>query len=191
MSSYAHSSSATVGADISRAELRRMKPALVEFLAEQRFDFHIVAELSPSAPRSVLEDAIYGWVARVNRRFLGRGWSAPHRRHQRMRGVAFFETNGGYHHAHMLVGPPAGASLLRFEMCARYFFQAHPCEELRLWYPRPVAPRGGIMHVRRIRPTHADRVRVAGYAAKTTEWSVAATENWKLLEDLSPRQAAS
>ena len=53
----------------------RYKSALVETLRRDGGDFHVVAQLRAGASRAALGDALYAWVARVNRSYLGRSWS--------------------------------------------------------------------------------------------------------------------
>ena len=102
----------------TRDQRLRYKSALVETLRRDGGDFHVVAQLRAGASRAALEDALYAWVARVNRFYLGRSWSAPHRAKDRMKGVVFFETSGGFHHAHLVVRRPATASSLPFTSCS-------------------------------------------------------------------------
>ena len=103
-----------------------------------------------------------------------------------MKGVVFFETSGGFHHAHLVVRRPTTASLFHFILNARFLFQPHPEVCLRHLHPRPVALRGA-MKVLRIGPTEADLDRVMNYVAKGLE---VATDrcDWKFLDELSPRQ---
>jgi hypothetical protein len=173
---------------VSTAQLHRYKEALVEALVCEGESFHIVAELPPGAPRAALEDALYQWVARVNRYFLGRNWCKPHNHVRQMKGVVFFETGrvGGHHHAHLVVTPPKGVPWFIFAPHARFLFQLHPEPCFRRLY-RPVTRRGQ-MHVRRIKPTHEDRTRVIHYVAKELEGNPRAVTTWKFIEDLTPRQ---
>jgi hypothetical protein len=87
--------------------------------------------------------ALHAWVARVDRHYLGRSWSKAHRSEDRMKGVVFFENNGGYEHAHLVVRPPAGASRAAFGS-TRFLFQPHPNRHEQYLYPRPVTMRGAI-----------------------------------------------
>src|ERR1043165_5517792 len=96
----------------TRDQRLRYKAALVETFRRDGGDFHIVAQLRAGASRAALEDSLYAWVARVNRFYLGRSWSAPHRAKDRMKGVVFFEMSGGFHHAHLIVRRPITASSL-------------------------------------------------------------------------------
>src|SRR5262249_32272612 len=130
------------------ANRRRPKDALVEALTRQRGEFHVIAQLPPAASLRALEDALYDWVARIDRHFLGRGWAGPHRVADRMKGVAFFEGGVAFPHAHLVVRAPRGASPLQFELTAPFWFQSarDPC--LRGCYPRPVAPRGRMRVIR-------------------------------------------
>ena len=170
----------------TRDQRLRYKSALVETLRRDGGDFHVVAQLRAGASRAALEDALYAWVARVNRFYLGRSWSAPHRAKDRMKGVLFFETSGGFHHAHLVARRPATASSLHFMLNARFCFQPNPAACVRLLYPRPVAPRG-TMTFMRIGSTEADLGRVMNYVAKRLEAAIDRS-GWKFLDELSPRQ---
>jgi len=121
--------------------------------------------------------------------YLGRSWSEPHRAKDRMKGVVFFETSGGFHHAHLVVRRPTTASLFHFILNARFLFQPHPEVCLRHLHPRPVALRGA-MKVLRIGPTEADLDRVMNYVAKGLEAAIDRSD-WKFLDELSPRQVWS
>jgi hypothetical protein len=161
----------------------RYKAALVETLRRQRAEFHVVAQLPCGARRHALEDALYAWVARVDRRYLGRSWAAPGRRADRMAGVASFEEAGGGHHAHLVVRPPSGASRLDFLLNAPLLFQRNPERLLRGVSPRPVAPPGpdeglaGGAHPGR--PGEAPPVRRQGPGEGTGH-------RWKFLDELRP-----
>ncbi len=109
-------------AKLTKADRYRYKAALVAALAQNGGDFHVMAQLPVGRSRAALADALYAWVARVDRYYLGRSWSASHHRAERMRGVVFFETSGGNDHAHLVVTAPAGASPLHFLLHARYLF---------------------------------------------------------------------
>lgn len=169
----------------------RYKEALVETFVHGGEAFHIVAELPPGAPRSALEDALYHWIARVNRWFLGRNWHLPHNRVSRMKGVVFFEKGkvAGHHHAHLVVSPPKGVAWFTFRQHVPFLFQLHPESCFRRLY-RPVTRRGQ-MHIRRINPSHEDRVKVMRYVAKDLERNPRAVSEWKFIEDLTPRQVAT
>ena len=173
---------------IGRSERLKYKSALVELLPAQKDLFHVVAELPPGASRAALEDSLYAWAARVDRHYVGRGWSRPHHRANRMCGLVFFETGrrGGHVHAHMIVAAPTPASPLHFLIYGRFFFQrqSEPC--LRRCYPNPVSSRGQ-MHITRVGRTHADRRRVLNYVAKEIEGSEEAIGAWKFLDQLTPR----
>ena len=175
------------GANVTRADRYKYKAALVTALAQSGGDFHVVAQLPVGRSRAALEDALYAWVARVDRHYLGRSWSAPHRRPERMRGVVFFETSGGNDHAHLVVTAPATAAPLHFLLHARYLFQVHPVQSLRAVYGRSVTRRGS-MRVWRIGETGDDRERVLNYVAKGLEVSLDRCE-WKFLDQLAPMQA--
>ena len=162
---------------------KAIKPALVETWAALKGTHHIVAELPPVAGRAALENAIHGWVARVDRYYLGRDWAAPRLKHLRMKGIVVFENRGGYLHAHLVVRPPAKASLFHFQMHAPMWFASHPSNLMRHLYPRPVADRGK-MHVRRIEPTETDLKRVLNYVSK----DLIDDGDWKFIEELTPRQ---
>ena len=97
-------------ANLTMADRYQYKAALVTALAKDGGDFHVVAQLPIGRSRAALEDALYAWAARIDHHYLGRSWSAPHRRPDRMRGVVFFETSGGNDHAHLVVTAPATAA---------------------------------------------------------------------------------
>ena len=143
----------------------------------------IVAQLPPVAGRAALESVLHGWVARVDRYYLGRDWASPRHKHMRMKGVVVFENRGGYLHAHMVVRPPAKASLFHFQMHAPLLFSRPSCNLMRHLYPKPVADRGK-MHVRRIEPTEADLMRVLSYVSKDLYYD----DDWKFIEELTSRQ---
>jgi hypothetical protein len=164
-------------------QIKAIKSALVETWAAMKGTHHIVAELPPIAGRAALESAIHGWVARIDRFYLGRHWAAPRCRHLRMKGIVVFEDRGGYFHAHLVVRPPAKASPFHFYMHAPLWFASHPSNLMRHLYPRPVAVLAK-MHVRRIEPTEADLKRVLNYVSK----DLIDNGDWKFIEELTPRQ---
>jgi hypothetical protein len=166
-------------------EPHRYKHALVETLMRQRGEFHVVAQLAPPAPCRALEDALYAWVGRINRHYIGRNWTAPHRAEDRMNGGVFFEESGGFH-AHMVVRPPVGASGIHFLMNAPFWFQPYREPLLRRFYPTPIDHHGQ-MRVIPIGPDPSDLRRVLSYAAKGLERG---DEHWKFLDELQPRQLA-
>jgi len=163
----------------TRDQRLRYKSALVETLRRDGGDFHVVAQLRAGASRAALEDALYAWVARVNRSYLGRSWS----------GTA--PCQGSYEGI-----PPRSPccpstchrlfSSLHFMLNARFCFQPNPAACLRQLYPRPVAPRG-TMTFMRIGSTEADLGRVMNYVAKRLEAAIDRS-GWKFLDELSPRQ---
>src|SRR4051794_23538068 len=104
------------------ADRRQYKASMVEALDNVGGEFHVVAQLPVHRSRAALEDSLYAWAGRIDRFYLGRSWAAPARKADRMKGVVFFERSGGNDHAHMIIAPPAGASLLHFECSARFFF---------------------------------------------------------------------
>ena len=172
----------------TKADRDQYKAALVTALDNYGGEFHVVAQLPVGRSRAALEDALYAWVARVDRHYLGRSWAAADRRAERMKGVVFFETSGGNDHAHVILTPPAGASRLHFELQAKYFFERHSVKLLRAVYRKAVTERGR-MWVRRIEPTESDRLKVLNYVAKGLEVRPDRCE-WKFLDELRPMQAA-
>lgn len=160
------------------------KRALVEMLADMPgLAFNVTAELHPGASRQEVEAALRGWVARVNRYYLGRNWLQ--KPDKAITGVVFFEDRPS-HHAHAVVAPPVGASFLHFELYAPFWFEPYPARELVRFYPRPLHPRGK-MFIQRIGPTREDLERTAKYNAKRIERHSEATAEWKMLRDLSLR----
>jgi hypothetical protein len=162
------------------------KAAIVETILGMEPQFHVVARLRGGMLRPQLEDALYGWVARIDRHYLGRLWAEPCRRKFRTKGVAFFEVDkNGRHHAHLVLTPPQGASRLHFSINAAEWFRLNPETSLRGCLPRPVT-RDGRMFVKWIMPTTEDRRRVVNYVAKGLERREMGS--WKFLEELTPRQ---
>jgi hypothetical protein len=165
-------------------EVRRQ--ALIKWIAQQRGSCHVTAMLPSGASRAYLEDRLREWVIRVNRAYLGRDWYTPRYASARMTGIVFFEQGGGGWHAHMIIEPPKGASILHFLLYAPYHFKAQPDPLFRRFFGKPVAA-GGKMYVQKIGPTPQDLQRVAGYASKATQYRDDPDASaWKFLELLSP-----
>jgi hypothetical protein len=158
-----------------------LKQALVKAHNIPGYDFFITATLTPSASRKAVEDALYEWISRVNRYYLGRSWKrSPH---LQMQGVAFFETRNG-HHAHLIVRPPVRASALHFALNAReWFYNARPY--IRPPINKPVTKKGK-MTVDWLK-TEQDRVNAINYAAKHLEWRFNEGD-WKYIGQMSARQ---
>ena len=176
---------------MSWEQRRRYKEGLVEAFATAGEAFHIVAKLPPGASRETLEDRLYHWTARINRRFVGRLWYRSHFAGRRMTGVVFFETRGAARlpHAHLIVRPPAGIHWIRFQQNARFWFEPHP-EPCFQGFFKSVTRRGQ-MWVRRINPNPQDRARVIRYVAKDLEGDPKAVAAWKFLEDLNRQQVVT
>lgn len=160
------------------------KSALIEtFATISGPAFHVTAELPPTSSRASLEDCLRGWGARIDRFYLGRNWQS--RPERRMQGVVFFEQRP-YHHAHMIVRPPRGASPLHFLLNARFWFLPHPEKAFEPFFRNPVTRRGRML-IQRIGPTLSDLERVIGYAAKDSEFRSVDSFDWKFVADLSRR----
>jgi hypothetical protein len=146
----------------------------------------VIAELRPGQSRAELENALYEWVVRVNRRYLGRNWYRPENAQRRMTGVVVFEEGLGGWHAHALLNPPQGVDALKFVEETPYIWSSSPNPVLPDGERRGLV-RGGKMFARLIGPTRSDRLRVARYDAKGLE---AHEDNdasmWKFIDQLTP-----
>lgn len=142
--------------------------------------FHVTAMLPPGASRAALEESLRGWVARVDRSYLGRRWQSQPAR--RMAGIAFFEAYPGPH-AHLVIRPPANASPEHFHRTAASWFR--PDAE-RDRPTKPVTERGKML-IQLIGSHPSDLARVAGYVTKEMEYRPEAGTDWKFIGDLSRR----
>jgi hypothetical protein len=106
-------------------ERLRYKTALVDWQAEILPTFHVIAELPPALPEDALRVALRDWAARIDRYYLGRDWASRCPQRERMAGVLFFERGKRrqWHHAHLAVRPPQGASWLHFLLKAALWFR--------------------------------------------------------------------
>ncbi|UVK55848.1 hypothetical protein DBIPINDM_002411 [Mesorhizobium sp. AR02] len=157
------------------------KQGLVELVAGMPgLAFNVTAGLHPGASRTEVEAALRGWVARVNRYYLGRNWLRQPSKGTS--GIVFFEDRP-HNHAHAIVAPPLGASFLHFELYGRFWFEPYPAKELASFYPRPVHHRGKML-IQRLGRTKEDLDRTAGYNAKRIERDFRAITAWKMINDL-------
>lgn len=169
---------------LGRAGRQLYKQGLVEMLAGMPgLAFNVTAALHPGASETEVEVALRGWVARVNRHYLGRNWLRQPSK--ATSGIVFFEDRP-YHHAHAVIAPPQGASFLHFELYGRFWFEPYPAKELAWAYPRPVHHRGKML-IQRLGPTKEDLERTTGYNAKRIEKDFRAITAWKMIEDLGLR----
>ena len=168
--------------DLTRPQRLDYKAKLVEFAKRQSYSFHVTASLNSDGSIAKLEDCLRGWVARVDRYYLGRSWLR--RPEHRMQGVVFFEQGPvrTQNHAHLLVSPPAGAPEQDFALRVPSWWSAVETDAMPIVI-RPVT-RYGQMYVQQVH-TPADLKRVAGYDMKDFERGCQAIEKWKFLADLS------
>ena len=170
---------------MTREKRLHFKAALATWVSENWAVFHVTAELPPNRSRAELEDRIREWYIRINRRYLGRNWCRPENADRRISGVVFFEQGACGWHAHMLVKPPSRIDPLKFAKDASAFWNGKS---------QPGTPPGtisgitadGKMLVQVIGNSPSERVRVAGYDAKSLEFhDDVDASRWKFIDQLT------
>lgn len=175
-----------VGAELTIGTRRQRKEVFAAWTAENWGTCDVIAELPSGQSRAELENAVYQWAARVNRRYLGRNWFKPEYATLRLTGVAHFEEGLGGWHAHLLLNPPKGIDPLKFVQETPYVWSSRPRPDLPEGNRRGLV-RGGKMFARVIGPSISDRLRVARYDAKALELHEDDSASmWKFIDQLTP-----